>query len=119
MAVRTFRGTTNANWNLAANWLEGAVPNAGDDVIFDASSPNCTQDQAVGANCLTFTTTAYNGTITLNFLINVNNGAVTLGATTTLAGTGQFRMVYASTITVTNGGATIICPVLFNGNATF
>ena len=41
MATRTWRGTISSNWNVAGNWLEGAVPIAGDDVVFDSSSLNC------------------------------------------------------------------------------
>ncbi|MBP9758736.1 hypothetical protein KBD45_03500 [Candidatus Dojkabacteria bacterium] len=119
MATRTFRGTTNNNWNLATNWLEGAIPLVGDDVVFDASSPACTQDQAGGTPALlTFVTTGYNNTITLSNNITVTS-TVTLSSTTTLSSTGIFRMVISGTTTVTSNGATISCPVLFNGNSTF
>ena len=41
MATRTWRGTISSNWNVAGNWLEGAVPIAGDDIVFDSDSLNC------------------------------------------------------------------------------
>lgn len=61
MAVRTFRGTLNADWNTAGNWLELAVPTAADDVFFDALSPACTLSGA-GA-CLTLDCTGFPSTI--------------------------------------------------------
>ena len=61
MAVRTFRGTINADWNTAGNWLELAVPTVADDVFFDALSPACTLS-AAGA-CLTLDCTGFLSTI--------------------------------------------------------
>lgn len=118
MAIRTFRGTVNSNWNNSGNWLEGATPTGLDDVIFDALSPNCTQDTATGAATLTITTTGYNGTINLLYNLTVAS-TVILSSTTTLSGVGIFRMVISGTVTVSQNGATISCDVLFNGNATF
>jgi hypothetical protein len=57
MAVRTFRGTVNADWNTAGNWLELAVPTNADTVFFDALSPACTLS-AAGA-CLTLDCTNF------------------------------------------------------------
>jgi hypothetical protein len=62
MATRTFRGTVNADWNTAGNWLELAVPTTADDVVFDAASPACTMSAA--ANCLTLDCTGFLATIT-------------------------------------------------------
>lgn len=35
MATRTWTGTSSTAWVTAGNWLEGAVPVNGDDVVFD------------------------------------------------------------------------------------
>jgi hypothetical protein len=61
MATRTWRGTTNANWGTATNWLEGAVPLVVDDIVFDATSPACTVN-VVGVG-LTINFTSYTNTI--------------------------------------------------------
>jgi len=62
MATRTFRGTIDADWNTAGNWLELAVPLIGDDVVFDAASPACTLSGA--GDCLTLDCTGFAATIT-------------------------------------------------------
>lgn len=86
MATRTFRGTIDADWNTAGNWLELAVPLIADDVVFDATSPACTLSAA--GNCLTLDCTGFAATIT--------PGANTL----TVAGT-VFKLVAGCWVTGT------------------
>ena len=53
-------GQTGAqsNWSLTSGGAGGqTVPTAADDVIFDASSPNCNLD--VAGTCLSFNATSY------------------------------------------------------------
>ena len=68
MPTRTFRGTIDGDWHKAGNWLEGAVPVAGDDVVFDSSSPNCYISSNVPASgrLQTLNMSGYNNTFTFN-----------------------------------------------------
>jgi hypothetical protein len=47
MAVVTWTGTTNGDWNTTTNWSTGALPGAGDDVIFNTSSRDVTVSSSV------------------------------------------------------------------------
>ena len=47
MAVVTWTGTTNGDWNTTTNWSTGALPGAGDDVIFNTSSRDVTISSSV------------------------------------------------------------------------
>jgi len=87
MATRTWIGTIDSNWSTDGNWLEGVVPTASDDVIFDALSPACTITGADG-NCLSLTTTNFANTLTIDsgYYLNVTYGSITLGSTTTIIG---------------------------------
>jgi hypothetical protein len=128
MPTRTWRGTTNSNWGTNTNWLEGAVPTAADDVVFDATSPNCTTN--VTGLALTITFTNYTATITFTNTITVS-GNVTLGASMTFAGSAALIINANSTITangkplgvpftcITVGRTINIADALtFNGNVT-
>lgn len=73
MATKYFMsGGVNNNWSADTNWstTASAGPNntthavAGDDVILDVGSPNCTVDAASAA--ATLTCTAYTNTLTYN-----------------------------------------------------
>ena len=47
MAVVTWTGTTNGDWNTTTNWSTDALPGAGDDVIFNTSSRDVTISSSV------------------------------------------------------------------------
>lgn len=121
MATRTFRGTTNSNWGTATNWLEGAVPLSTDDVVFDATSPNCSIN--VNSVCKTLTTTLYTNTITINgFYISVA-GDITLSATTTIVRldveSSEYGYIYQSvTANITCNGCVIPYIILGAGTHT-
>ena len=102
MATRTFRGTINSNYSLAANWAEVATPTNADDVVFDASSPNCTLD----SGCVAKTITATNYTHTLNWATTLTvSGLVTWGVGMTHSGTAD--LIVNTTATLTSGGTTM------------
>ena len=80
MPTRTFRGTIDSDWNKAGNWLEGAVPVAGDDVVFDGSSPNCTLSANAPATgrLNSLICTNYTNRLNLNgYIMYVGQGALT------------------------------------------
>jgi hypothetical protein len=80
MPTRTFRGTIDNDWHKAGNWLEGAVPVAGDDVVFDGSSPNCTLSANAPATgrLNSLICTNYTNTLNLNnYTISVGQGSLT------------------------------------------
>jgi len=79
MATRTFRGTINSDWQTAGNWLEGAVPVAGDDVVFDDTSPNCTLSANAPATgqLKSLICTNYTNTLNLNgYTMYVGQGSL-------------------------------------------
>lgn len=47
MAVVSWTGTTDGDWNTTTNWSTGALPGAGDDVIFNTSSRDVTISSSV------------------------------------------------------------------------
>ena len=51
MATVTWTGATDGDWNTAGNWdsVLGGVPQAGDDVIFNASSSDVTISSSVAS----------------------------------------------------------------------
>lgn len=107
MAIRTWRGLTNANWGTAGNWLEGAVPTNADDCIFDATSSGCTVNITTAA-CRSINFTAYTRTITMtnNIAIGANGGSnagVTLGISMGIAGTGALNILTANSTLTSNG----------------
>src|SRR3990167_9921359 len=114
MAVRTFRGTTDSNWGTASNWLEGAVPLATDDIVFDVSSPNCTVNASNRVG-LSINWSAYTNTITFSFNVTITNN-ITLGASMTFAGTGQ--LVSSSTATLTSNGKFLNIDLVIGGTVT-
>lgn len=107
MAIRTWRGLTNANWNNPGSWLEGATPTSADDCIFDATSSGCTVN-ITNAACRSINFTAYTRTITMNnpIAIGVNGGSnagVTLGPSMGIAGTGALNILTANSTLTSNG----------------
>jgi hypothetical protein len=47
MATVTWTGTTDGDWNTTSNWSTGALPGAGDDVIFNSTSRDVTISSSV------------------------------------------------------------------------
>ena len=47
MAVVSWTGTTDGDWNTTSNWSTGALPGAGDDVIFNTTSRDVTISSSV------------------------------------------------------------------------
>jgi len=105
-----------SNWSTAPGGAGGAsVPTSADDVIFDASSPNCNLDG--NGTCLSFDANTYGAkTWSLNSnSINVGTGIFRLGAGMTVTGNGTFirNTNAAGTMTMTSNG------VVWPGNVTF
>jgi hypothetical protein len=119
MAVRYFRGFTDSNWNLAANWAQTFggpggfsvhTATSNDDVFFDASSPNCTVNAvSLGAKNLNFT--GYTGTIGMANALLVGQstniapvtGSLILSATMGITGSGAI-ITRNNTFTMTSNG---------------
>lgn len=115
MPTRTWRGTTNSFWGTNTNWLEGAIPTAADDVVFDATSPACTVD--VAGLCLSLDFTSYTNTITMTNGITVGNLVtsvvfIRLGASMGITGSGALSVRKTSFFTLTCNGK--IWPNAFN-----
>jgi hypothetical protein len=105
-----------SNWSTAPGGAGGAsVPTSADDVIFDASSPNCNLNG--NGTCLSFDANTYGAkTWSLNSnSINVGTGIFRLGAGMTVTGNGTFirNTNVAGTMTMTSNG------VVWPGNVTF
>tara|TARA_R100001510_G_C7653612_1_gene211920 strand:- start:815 stop:1663 length:849 start_codon:yes stop_codon:yes gene_type:complete len=49
MALVVWTGNTDGDWNTVTNWSTGALPNAGDDVIFNATSRDVTVSSSVAS----------------------------------------------------------------------
>ena len=113
MATRTWRGTLSSSWGTAGNWLEGAVPTSADDVVFDASSPACT-NSSVSA-CLTLTFSAYTNTFTNSNTLTVS-GNLTYGASMSFGG--STAITVNATSTITSNGVTVTLPLTFSGTIT-
>tara|TARA_Y100001937_G_scaffold128752_2_gene207611 strand:- start:4322 stop:5173 length:852 start_codon:yes stop_codon:yes gene_type:complete len=47
MATVTWTGATDGDWNTTSNWSTGALPGAGDDVIFNSTSRDVTISSSV------------------------------------------------------------------------
>lgn len=99
-------GQTGAqsNWSLTSGGAGGqAVPTASDDVIFDASSPNCNLN--VAGTCLSFNATSYGAKTwalgTNN--ISVAGGVFTLGTGMTVTGTGTLIRTAGGNTLTSNG----------------
>ena len=115
MPTRTWRGTTNSNWGTSTNWLEGAVPTAADDVVFDGTSPACTVN--VAGLCLSLNFTSYANTITMTNGITVGNLTssvvfIRLGASMSISGSGSLSVRKTTNFTLTCNGK--IWPNAFN-----
>jgi hypothetical protein len=106
LATRTFRGTINSNYSLAANWAELATPTSSDDVVFDGSSPNCTIDTASVAKTLTCTN--YTNTLTFTFGLTVS-GNITLGAS--MGFSGSATLATNASATLKSNGVTCTVPL--------
>jgi len=84
MADRYFVGDTDSSWNDVDNWSTSSggaggvsIPTNGDDVFFDANSPDCDID--VNAICLSLDSTGFTNTLTqtstYTLTVGVNNNA--------------------------------------------
>ena len=104
MAVKTWTGTTNSNWNVNTNWTAGGgattFPTAVDDVVFTAGSPNLIIN--VASSCLSIDFTNYVNTITFNANITVS-GNVKLVAGFTQAGPSNGIVINANSTITSNG----------------
>ena len=49
MATVTWTGTASGDWNTVGNWSTNALPNAGDDVVFNTSSRDVTISSSVAS----------------------------------------------------------------------
>lgn len=127
MATRNWSGAVSANWNVAGNWTEGAVPTAADDVVL-AGSVACTLN--ANAACRSLDCNTYTGTLTRNAGITLTIGDGTAGAgnralripagmtfsdgAPTVAITFVSTSATQQTISV-NSAAAMFCPFTFNG----
>lgn len=123
MAVRTWSGSVNANFNNTGNWVEGAVPTNADDVVFSTNNA-CTINVASTCHNLNFGT--YTGLFTISTTNNlVVTGNLTLsnaGMTFSNTGTG----IVSLAPTGGSGSVSIVCStqsflvnVQFNGTNTY
>jgi len=112
MAQNIWSSLASTDGNLAANWSLGHVPQAGDDLLFDATSViNCTFTASVGVQTITIAA-AYSGNwnqgtqaITTSGSILIDGtGSRTLNATITITGDGDFHI--GSTMTMAVAPAT-------------
>src|SRR3990167_5310137 len=123
MASKTFiNGGVDNNWSTAGNWSPVAsVPASGDDVFFNASSPNCVVD-AASASLKSLDMNGYLGTLSGSANIFVVAAASTtvvcrFGGTITWTGILSLRPnSTAGIISLTTGGKTL-ASVSLNTNA--
>src|SRR6266478_1750645 len=55
-AIKTWSGTTSANWNVTTNWVGGVVPANGDSIIFPSGGLNqATNNDFVGLSIASIT----------------------------------------------------------------
>jgi len=111
MATRTWIGTTNDNPTVTSNWLEGVVPVAGDDVVFNSTYSNpCTlvADFPATGQFRSLTMVGYTGTLNFgNYKMYVGQGnynGTILDAGTTAnftCGSGGIEL-YSNTTTSSN-----------------
>lgn len=109
MANRYFVGAVDAHWNDVGNWdtISGgpggaSVPVAGDDAIFDGSSPNCDADANVTPDNIILAATFGNqlDLVTFNAALA---GGISVAAGTMLFGSGTVTVTAA--IAVSGGTA--------------
>ncbi|MFY8034325.1 MAG: hypothetical protein ACOVMN_07385, partial [Flexibacteraceae bacterium] len=113
-ARRTWRPTTaSGTWSTAANWLEGAVPVAADEVIIDPSVdvsitgvPSQSIDSlTIGATSgRTISLTGTSGTLTVGTITRLLAGNVTLTLNAlTLTATGATTINASATLNIASG----------------
>ena len=100
MATRTV-SVAGGNYNVAATWVELAVPTSSDDVVCTALSGNLTVNVSSVAKSIDFTN--YVNTLTMSNTLKVS-GNVTLVAAMTITGTAN--LIIAETATLTSNGKT-------------
>jgi hypothetical protein len=120
-ASKTFiDGGVDHNWSTAGNWSPVAsVPASGDDVILNASSPNCVVNANTN-NLNSFDMTGYAGTLSGSSYIGVygsagNTTVCKFAGTVTWTGSLYLNPVSTATINLTNGGTTTVNGFTING----
>lgn len=107
MATRTV-SVAGGNYNVAATWVELAVPTSSDDVVFTSSSGNLTVN--VNSSCKSFDATNYTGTLAMNSALNIY-GNITLVSGMTI--TGSSKLIFLANATLTSNGKTWPCSIEF------
>ena len=115
----TFTGTSSANWNVAGNWLSGALPSIGDELIIPDTTVNNSltlNDAAHTIGLLQMGTTGGRANPALAvFTINGNttgSGAYALTMTNGLVATGNFNVSGTA-------GLQLKLPVIIQGDQTW
>jgi hypothetical protein len=118
MATLYFRGTTDANWSVGTNWTGGIAPLASDDVVFDATSPNCTINAATSCRSINMSSYPSGHVLTHNaFILAVGDAS---GGTLDFSGAWTYNTISDSSAIVfystsTNNGAG--WPITWGGKA--
>jgi len=111
MATRTL-SNAGGDYNVAATWVEVAVPTSADDVVFTATSGNLNLPSGVTCNAKTFICTNWVGTLTstntTGSLIIANAGSLTFvaGMSVTATNTLQFMTSAVGTASCNFAGKT-------------
>jgi hypothetical protein len=118
MATNYWRGTTNNNWDGAANnWSLGHVPTSSEDVAFDASSPNPSVLNMSPASmyCKSLDFTGAPGDITWSGSYEVSiSGNLTLKSGMTITNDGD--VLFSSSAIFTSNTAVLHGAIRINGN---
>ncbi|HEV8267572.1 MAG TPA: autotransporter-associated beta strand repeat-containing protein, partial [Thermoanaerobaculia bacterium] len=128
-ATRTWDGSSSANWGTAANWMENAIPAAGDDLVFPAGAMNLAMSNNIMAgtafNSLTFQAGGYSIT-TNQFALNAGitdndtSGTNTINVSIAVLATQSFVTATGGTLTVsgTIGMAAGVTLIVDGGGST-
>ncbi|MBI2439984.1 MAG: hypothetical protein HYV35_01280 [Lentisphaerae bacterium] len=113
-ATRNFQAATTGDWALAANWVEGSVPDNGDDVyitytgslaiISSASSNLSSLTVGGGATSTRLMFTNWNSILTATYISILTNGVVTLPAAFTNGQMSNNVYFFCSNLTIAPGG---------------
>jgi hypothetical protein len=112
MAIRTL-SITGGSYNVASTWVENAVPNATDDVIFSGNSGNLIITSGALAKSVNFG--SYSGTVTFNNALTVS-GNVNLGNGNYIQ-SGTTGIIINTNSTLASNGVVWSLPLTFS-NAT-
>ncbi|UAM99921.1 T9SS type A sorting domain-containing protein [Polaribacter litorisediminis] len=131
--TNTWNGSSSTNWNTAANWSDGTVPLATDDVVIPSAPANQPTISAITAVSAALTvqdgailTIDSDGGLTVDGALNINTGgSVTINSTASDSGTLIFNGTRSGNITykrfVTGGGWYLIAAPVegYSGNDLF